>query len=267
MHRKSIVAHLRWWVLAGLVGLSFGFGKIPLPKQSQTVRTVVIDAGHGGKDSGAIGKYRTREKDVVLKIALAIGERIKSNYPEIRVIYTRRSDVFIELHERGAIANRNRADLFISVHANALAGRRDYFGTETYVMGLHKTEQNLDVARRENAVVLQEENYQDKYDGFDPKSPLAMIMFENYQNAYLQSSISFASKIERQFKRVGRTSRGVKQAGFIVLWETTMPSVLVETGYLSNPGEEAFLRSENGQQQIAGAVFKAFELYKEEREN
>lgn len=235
-----------------------------LPRESD-LKTVVIDPGHGGHDPGAIGKGGTREKAVVLAVGLELARQIKTAYPEMRVIMTRKSDVFVDLHERGAIANRNHADLFISIHANALS-RRDYYGTETYAMGLHKSEQNLEVAKRENAVILKEENYEKNYKGFDPSSPLAHIMLANYQNAYLANSLNLASKIEKQFTNADRVSRGVKQAGFIVLWTTNMPSVLVETGYLSNAAEERFLRSEEGQETIAKAIFKAFSQYKKERD-
>ncbi|MFT4032918.1 MAG: N-acetylmuramoyl-L-alanine amidase [Siphonobacter sp.] len=238
-----------------------------LPKE-ESLRTVVIDAGHGGKDPGAIGKHGVREKNVVLKIALGLGDLIKEHYPNVKVVYTRKTDVFVELHERGAISNRSKADLFISIHANALpSNRRDFYGTETYVMGLHKSEQNMAVAKRENAVILQEANYENKYKGFDPDSPLGMIMLENYQNAYLTSSLNFASKVEKSFKRADRLSRGVKQAGFIVLWETATPAVLIETGYLSNPMEEAFLNSEEGQTILSRAIYKAFDQYKREMDD
>jgi len=234
------------------------------PEGSGRVRTVVIDAGHGGKDPGCIGRI-VRESRIALKIALLVGRKIKLDMPQVRVIYTRTTDRFIELGERSAIANRNKADLFISIHCNASPSSSRVYGTETYTMGLHKTEGNLDVAKRENAVILKEENYQEKYKGFDPNSPLAHIMLANYQHAFMNNSINFAQKIERSFRRKAeRTSRGVKQAGFLVLWRTTMPSVLIETGYLTNPEEERYLASENGQEEIASAIVHAFREYKEE---
>nr|WP_198045072.1 N-acetylmuramoyl-L-alanine amidase [Spirosoma montaniterrae] len=230
------------------------------------LRTVVIDAGHGGKDPGCVGR-RTRESRVVLKLALQLGRKIKREMPNVRVIYTRSTDHFVELAERSAIANRNRADLFISIHCNASPSSSRVYGTETYTMGLHKTQGNLDVAKRENNVILQESNYQQTYKGFNPNSPLAHIMLANYQHAFMGSSINFAEKVERSFRRhADRKSNGVKQAGFLVLWRTTMPSVLIETGYLTNPTEELYLMSEDGQEQIAGAIFKAFAQYKEEIE-
>lgn len=230
------------------------------------LRTVVLDAGHGGKDPGCVGR-RTRESRVVLKLVLELGRRIKREMPNVRVIYTRASDHFVELAERSAIANRNRADLFISIHCNASPNSSRVYGTETYTMGLHKTQGNLDVAKRENAVILKETDYQQNYKGFNPNSPLAHIMLANYQHAFMGSSINFAEKVERSFRRnAERKSNGVKQAGFLVLWRTTMPSVLIETGYLTNPTEELYLMSDEGQEQIAGAIYKAFAQYKEEIE-
>lgn len=230
------------------------------------LRTVVIDPGHGGKDPGCMTR-RNRESRIVLKIGLQLARKIKSEMPNVRVILTRASDEFIDLAERAAIANRNRADLFISIHVNANPHSSKLNGTETYTLGLHKTEGNLEVARRENSVILKEDNYQQKYKGFDPNSPLAHIMLANYQHAFIGSSINFAEKVERSFRKTSdRVSRGVKQAGFVVLWRTTMPSVLVETGFLTNPTEEKYLASEEGQEEIAHSIFKAFEKYKEEIE-
>ncbi len=227
------------------------------------IKTVVIDAGHGGKDPGCHG-VKSNEKDITLAVALKVGKYIDELIPDVKVIYTRKKDVFIELDERAAIANRNGADLFISIHCNANTSTVPY-GTETYVMGLHKTDANLSVAQRENAVILEEENYAQKYDGFDPNSTEAYIIFSLYQNTNIGHSISLASKIEEQFsERVSRKSRGVHQAGFIVLFKTTMPSVLVETGFLTNREEEMFLNSEQGQDYLASAIFRAVRDYKEE---
>ncbi|HLL97024.1 MAG TPA: N-acetylmuramoyl-L-alanine amidase [Spirosoma sp.] len=234
---------------------------------SNQVRTIVLDAGHGGKDPGAHGRY-VKEKNINLDLILQLGKKIKANHPNIRVIYTRSTDHFVDLYERGAIANRNRADLFISIHCNASPSSSRVYGTETYTLGLHRTQSNLDVARRENAVILQEKNYQQTYKGFNPNSPLATIMLANYQHAFMASSINFAEKVERSFRRSAeRKSNGVKQAGFIVLWKTTMPSVLIESGYLTNPAEELYLKSDAGQEQIASAIYKAFVQYKEEIES
>ena len=226
----------------------------------------MLDAGHGGKDPGTHGRY-VKEKNINLELILQLGRKIKSKHPDIRVIYTRSSDHFVDLYERGAIANRNRADLFISIHCNASPSSSHVYGTETYTLGLHRTQRNLDVARRENAVILQEKNYQQTYKGFDPNSPLATIMLANYQHAFMGSSINFAEKMERSFRHnAERKSNGVKQAGFIVLWKATMPSVLIETGYLTNPAEEDYLRSDAGQDEMSTAIYKAFLQYKQEIE-
>ena len=233
---------------------------------STRLKTVVLDAGHGGRDPGCHGANYNESK-IALKIILLVGEKIKAEFPEVRVLYTRMKDVKIDLHERSAIANRNKADLFISVHCNSHPSSK-FVGTETYTMGLHKTNENLDVAKRENSVILQETNYKKTYNGFDPSSPLAHIMMANYQNAFMTNSIKLASKVERQFKKHdNRTSYGVKQAGFLVLWETAMPSVLIETGFLTNPEEEKYLASAEGQNEVANSIVKAFKLYKEEIEN
>jgi N-acetylmuramoyl-L-alanine amidase len=229
------------------------------------MKTVVIDAGHGGHDHGCSGK-KSKEKDVALKIALDLGKQIKAAYPDINVVYTRTTDVFIELHERAAIANRNKADLFICIHCNANTSTKPY-GTETYVMGLHKTEANLSVAKRENDVILMEDNYTAHYDGFNPNDPTAHIIFSLFQHAYMQQSINFASKVEAAFaSQGGRSSRGVKQAGFLVLWKTSMPAVLIETGFLTNAQEEDFLASTKGQSTISKCIFSAFDQYKAELE-
>jgi N-acetylmuramoyl-L-alanine amidase len=229
------------------------------------VRTVVIDAGHGGKDPGTLGKI-TQEKDVVLKIALKAGKYIETNLPEVNVLYTRKTDKYVDFQARADVANKNKADLFISVHANSIVGANAY-GTETFVMGLHKDNSNFEVAKRENSVILMDENYKEKYEGFDPNSPESYILFSLNQSAYQVNSLKFAQKVEDQFKnRVGRSSRGVKQAGFLVLWMTTTPSVLIETGFLSNSKEETFLASENGQDLIASGIYRAFKDYKKEIE-
>ncbi|GAB4007803.1 N-acetylmuramoyl-L-alanine amidase [Spirosoma sp. KCTC 42546] len=238
----------------------------PAENAPNQLRTIVLDAGHGGKDPGTHGRY-AKEKTINLELILQLGRKIKENHPNVRVIYTRSSDHFVDLYERGAIANRNRADLFISIHCNASPSSSRVYGTETYTLGLHRTQSNLDVARRENAVILQEKNYEQTYKGFNPNSPLATIMLANYQHAFIASSISFAEKLERSFRsNANRKSNGVKQAGFIVLWKTTMPSVLIESGYLTNREEEDYLRSEEGQDEMTDAIYKAFERYKQEIE-
>lgn len=230
------------------------------------VDVVVIDAGHGGKDSGTRGK-KILEKDVALKIALKVGSYIEKNIPGVEVIYTRKNDTYIPLDERANIANRAKADLFICIHANSMPGGKAT-GTETYVMGRHKDESNFNVAKRENSVILMDTDYKERYEGFDPNSPESYILFSLTQTAYQESSLLFAQKVEDQFKqRAGRASRGVKQAGFVVLWRTTMPSVLIETGFLSHPSEEQFLAGEKGQDLIASGIYRAFKDYKSEVES
>ena len=223
---------------------------------------VVIDAGHGGKDPGTVGR-RTREKDLTLAIALKTGKYIQERIPGVKVIYTRTDDTFIEIYKRAEIANRAKADLFISIHINGLSDRR-VRGAETYAMGIHMDEGNLQVAMKENAVITLEDDYTTRYQGYDPNSSESFIAFSLQQNLYLEQSLNFASYIQKQFsERIGLRDRGVKQAGFIVLWQTTMPSVLVEAGFSSNEEEEKLLMSAEGQDYIASAIFRAFRDYKE----
>ena len=237
----------------------------PLPHDSK-VDIVVIDAGHGGHDDGTHGRI-LKEKDLALSIALKVGNYIEKNIPGVKVIYTRKDDRYLALDERASIANKNKADLFICIHANANPNIKA-FGTETFVMGLHKDEGNLAIAQRENSVILMDENYEERYEGFNPNSPESYILFSLTQSAYQESSLKFAQKVENQFKeRVGRLSRGVKQAGFVVLWRTTMPSVLIETGFLTNSTEEKFLAGEEGQELIASGIYRAFKEYKNEVES
>ncbi len=238
---------------------------IGLGQASEGIKTVVIDAGHGGKDPGAMGK-NSKEKNIALSIALKTGAYIEKNFPDVKVIYTRKTDRFVPLHRRAEIANDAKADLFISIHCNANNSSRIY-GTETYVMGLHKSQANLEVAKLENASILQEEDYMETYEGFKPNSPEAYIIFSLYQHANLDQSLNFAAKVQKQFKdRVGLRDRGVYQAGFIVLFQTTMPGVLVETSYLSNAKDEKYLLSSEGQVFIASAIYRAFGEYKTEFE-
>lgn len=238
---------------------------VSIKNPTYRLKTVVIDPGHGGHDQGCSGS-KSLEKNVALSISLKLGALIEKTFPDVKVIYTRKTDVFVELHERAAIANRNNADLFICIHCNANPSSSPY-GTETYVMGLHKTEANLGVAKRENDVILLEDKYEQHYDGFDPADPASHIMFSLFQHAYMDQSILFASKCEEQFKTSKRSSRGVKQAGFLVLWKTSMPSVLIETGFLTNAKDESFLRSDEGQSTMAQSIFKAFSEYKSAMEN
>jgi len=235
-------------------------------KRLYRVQKVVIDAGHGGRDTGTTGRF-SNEKEIALEIALELGKTIKRYLKDVEVLYTRTDDSFPSLVDRADLANKNGADLFISIHCNSAPYSSKVYGTETYVMGLDKVAGNLEVAKRENRVILLEENYAENYEGFDPNSPESHILFSLYQNAYLDNSLSLAQKIEHQFKtRAGRRSRGVKQAPFWVLWKTSMPSVLVETGYLSNPNEEKDLNDKLKQSYIASGIFRAFRDYKQEIE-
>lgn len=233
------------------------------------MRTVVIDPGHGGKDPGNLGtgNFKKHEKHIALAISLKLGKYIKENFEDVQVIYTREEDEFIGLKERADIANKANADLFICIHANSNNSSAPY-GTNTYVMGLHKEKENLEVAKRENSTILMEDDYQVKYEGFDPQSPEANIILSMYQNAYLDQSLALAAKVQKQFKeRAKRRDRGVRQAGFVVLHQTTMPSILVETGFLTNKEEEKYLNSEKGQDYLASAIYRAFKDYKAEVES
>ncbi|MDQ3290424.1 MAG: N-acetylmuramoyl-L-alanine amidase [Bacteroidota bacterium] len=234
------------------------------PRRDNRVRTVVIDAGHGAHDNGCSGRF-SKEKDVALKVALELGKQIEENLPDVKVVYTRKSNVFVELIDRAGIANKNNADLFISIHCNS--GPAAAYGTETFTMGLHTSEANLKVAKRENSVILKEEGYKENYDGFDPNSPQSHILLSLRQSAYMDNSLRFAQKVEHQFvNRVNRKSRGVKQAGLIVLWKSAMPSVLIETGFLTNAAEEKYLNDKLGQSYIASGIYRAFKEYKQELE-
>lgn len=230
---------------------------------SYQIKTVVIDAGHGGHDTGCKGATGALEKNVTLSVALLLGKKINEAYPGIKVIYTRTTDKFLELHERTAVANRNGANLFISIHCNASTSRAPY-GTETFVLGLHKSDDNLDVAKRENSVITYEQNYQDNYDGFDPNAPETHIILNLNANANLEQSSLLAKKIQDQYTySLKRFNRGIKQAGFVVLYRATMPSVLTEIGFLSNYEEEKYLSHQDGQEDISNALFNAFKEYKE----
>ena len=255
MKQRPKVAKQR--VIAGciaLVTLCAAFAPAP------PTLTVVLDAGHGGKDPGNLGtgRYSTTEKDITLDVTLRIGEYIEENLPEVEVIYTRKDDSFPGLRDRVRIANEAQADLFISIHCDAFdnAGAR---GAGTYVMGMHKSEESLRVAMRENASMFSEEGYERNYDGFDPNDPDTYIALSLRQNVNLDASLTLGAAIQSQFReRVGRKDRGVKQAGFYVISYTTMPSALVELGFLTNPDEEDFLRSESGKAYMASAIYRAF---------
>lgn len=241
-----------------------GFAKPVLPAAKKKW-VVVIDAGHGGKDPGCHGK-KYKEKDVALSVALKLGKYLEENNKDIKVIYTRKTDVFIPLNERADIANRNHADFFICIHCNASRDKSAY-GSATYVMGLYKSEGNLEVSKRENASVLFEKDYKKTYDGFDPNSDEGNILFAMYQNMYLEQSLDLSAKIQKQYVgKAARTDNGVKQAGFLVLWKTAMPSLLTEIGFLTNPEEEKFIGSQKGQDKIAQCLFYATQNYIDDKE-
>ncbi|HET6557951.1 MAG TPA: N-acetylmuramoyl-L-alanine amidase [Prolixibacteraceae bacterium] len=225
---------------------------------------VVIDPGHGGKDPGAVNKA-IREKDIVLSIGLKLGKLINENHPDVKVIYTRSTDVFIPLIDRSRIANRNKADLFISIHANACP-TPSIRGTETFFLGPSNSDATRQLEQLENSVIFLEEDYKTTYDGFDPNSAESYIIFENVLSAYADQSLYFADAIQQQFKsRIQSPNRGVKQAGFLVLRQSTMPSVLVEAGFVSNQAEAKYLNSDEGQQQVAVSIFEAFKKFKGKR--
>ncbi len=240
-----------------------------VPDVTKSIDTVVIDAGHGGKDPGAVGK-KAKEKDIALSIALKLGKYIEDNIKGVEVIYTRKTDVLIPLHERANIANRNEADLFISIHVNGNT-KTSPKGTSSHILGLHRAEENLDVAIRENSVILLEEDYETTYEGFDPESLDSYIIFSVMANTYLKQSVEFASYVQDQFReRAGRVDRGVIQQGLIVLARSAMPGVLIETGFITNAEEEIYLMTKDGQEIIASAIYRAFKQYKnriEERSN
>ena len=262
--------------LSILLGISLLFPCYSSNETAFKIRTVVIDAGHGGRDPGT-SSGAIKEKDLALKIALKLGSYIENNFDDVKVLYTRKTDTYVQLWERASIANRNNANVFISVHLNAISNSSVY-GTETYAMGTHVATKNLsarkeeqhveeETIKRENEVILEEENFEENYDGYDPNDPATHIIFELFQSEYMEQSLLLASKIQDQFEtRVKRKNRGVKQAGFVVLYKTTMPSVLVETGFLSNSKERAYLNSDEGQTYLASGIYRAFSEYKTEIE-
>jgi len=227
------------------------------------IHTIVIDAGHGGKDPGAIGKVG-KEKDIALAIALKVGDYIEKNIPDVKVIYTRKTDEYPELYKRAEIANDAKADLFLSIHVNS-STRTTTSGTLTLVLGQHRADENFDVAVRENSVILLEDDYETTYEGFDPRSTESYIMFSLMQKTYFKQSIQFGEYVQDQFReRANRKDLGVREQGLLVLARTYMPGVLVETGFISNPEEEAYLLSDYGQDIIASAIYRGFREYKEE---
>lgn len=227
---------------------------------------VVIDAGHGGHDPGAMGKF-SKEKNINLNVALKLGKQIKRSCPDVKVIYTRERDVFIPLDRRAEIANNAKADLFISIHTDALANNRTARGSSTWTLGLAKSDDNLEVAKRENSVILYESDYQTRYAGFNPNSAESYIIFEFMQDKYMSQSVHLATLVQKHFRQTcQRTDRGVHQAGFLVLKASAMPSILVELGFISTPAEERYLNSEAGSTSLADGIFRAFLTYKREQE-
>lgn len=237
------------------------FTKLLFSQAGRMLKTVVIDAGHGGRDPGALGK-NSREKNINLTIALKLGKLIEKSMKDVRVIYTRKTDVLIPLHKRTKIANDNQADFFISIHCNSNTSSKIY-GAETYVMGLHKSQANLEVAKLENSSILKEDNDTDYYEGFNPNSAEAYIIFSLYQNTFFDYSLDLAARVQKQFKTItALRDRGVLQAGFLVLYRATMPGILIETGYLSNSKDEKYLLSDKGQTNIATSIYNALKEYK-----
>ncbi len=261
MHKRVAICFL---------ALTFGFlaAFMPKPTPKGTLQRIVIDAGHGGKDPGNLGtgKYKTTEKNITLDVALKLGSYINEQFPKVEVIYTRDGDTFPTLQDRVEVANDNNADLFISIHCDAFT-KPSASGSSSFVMGMHRSEEALRISMRENASIYMEEDYEEKYGFFDPKDPDTYIALTIRQNAYLEQSLNLSKKIQDQFReRVGRKDRGVKQAGYYVICFTTMPSILVELGFLTNPDEEKFLNSETGKDYMASALFRAFKEYKAEME-
>ncbi len=256
-------------ILLGLLSLLFA---VQVSARSvdnvSRIKCVVIDPGHGGKDPGAISRNgKFKEKNITLSVALELGKLIKENYPDIKVIYTRSTDKYVELAQRADIANRNKADLFISVHVNS-AKAVQARGTETFVMGAHKSQDNFEVCKLENSVIVIEDDYETKYEGFNPNSPESYIIFSLLQNIHQEQSIKYAAYVQNQFSKGPITvNRGVKQGGLLVLWRTTMPAVLTELGFISNSKDYAVLVTQDGQKQFARRLFNAFVSYKKDFES
>lgn len=252
------------WMLMLLFAVAWGsgacFSASAAPKRPFVL---VIDAGHGGKDAGAVGQL-TKEKDINLNVALELGRLVEKTCPDVKVIYTRKTDVFVTLQGRAEIANRNKADLFISVHTNSSpAGKAAPMGAETYTLGMHRAADNLEVAKRENSVITQESNYKQTYHNFDPRKSESYIIFEFLQDRNMQQSVDLARAIQRHYTSSGRRNKGVHQAGFLVLRATSMPSVLTELGFISNAEEEKFLHSRHGVETLARAIFDGFKAYRQ----
>jgi len=260
---------LRLIALTAIVGFIIpAIGMYPYSRLDGSIKRVVIDPGHGGHDSGngGTGRYKAKEKDISLEVSLMVGEYIKKNIPGVEVIYTRTTDKAVDLKERTAMANRMKGDLYISIHCNAHTTGAAY-GTETFVMGLSREQSNLEVAKRENSVIFLEDDYENKYEGFDPNNPVGAITAMISANSFLDQSVRFADLVETEFReKANRPSRGVKQSVLYVLDFTHMPSVLIELGFLTNKPEEDFLNTKNGKELMASAIYRAFKTYKEEHD-
>ncbi|EJX07614.1 N-acetylmuramoyl-L-alanine amidase, family 3, partial [gut metagenome] len=266
LHQISSMKQFKNYIV--FIAICIGFLITPLGIDTIKAKdfTVVIDPGHGGHDPGASGRI-SKEKSINLKVALKLGKQIQQKCPDVKVIYTRSKDVFIPLDRRAEIANNAKADLFISIHTNALANNRTFKGASTWTLGLAKSDANLEVAKRENAVILYENDYKTRYAGFNPNSSESYIIFELMQDKYMSQSVHLASLVQKQFKQsCQRIDRGVHQAGFLVLKASAMPSILVELGFISNPEEEKYLNSEAGSTTLANGIYRAFLTYKKEQE-
>ena len=251
-------------ILKGLVLvvlLLAGCTSLALAEEAKHRFTLVIDAGHGGHDPGAIGSF-SKEKNINLSVALAFGQLVEDNCPDVKVVYTRKRDVFVSLQRRADLANEHKADLFVSIHTNALPGGKTAYGSETYSLGMAKANENLAVAKRENAVITLESDYQRTYEGFDPNKAESYVIFEIMQDRYMRQSVDLAQCIQKQYKRAGRPDKGVHQAGFLVLRNTSMPSVLTELGFISTPAEEQYLNSPKGVSELSRSLYNGFLAYR-----
>ena len=249
------------WILKTVIACVMAVG-IQAAGAAEKRFTLVIDAGHGGRDAGALGNY-SKEKTINLNVALAFGKLVEQNCPDVKVVYTRKSDVFVPLHERANIANKNKANLFVSIHTNALPKGKRSRGLETYTLGMHRAGDNFDVAKRENSVILIENDYKQHYEGFDPRSSESYIMFEFLQDKNMAQSVELARLVQKNTcSTAQRTDKGVKQAGFLVLRETSMPSCLIELGFITTPDEEDYLNSTKGVQALGKGIYQAFVAYK-----
>ena len=261
-HRQSL--------LVTLLTLAFLYLSLPIlatkdvsETNSKMTFTLVLDAGHGGKDPGALGNGKGREKNINLAVTLAVGKLVEDNMKDVKVVYTRKTDVFVELDERANIANKAKADLFVSIHTNALPGKAQGRGSETYTLGMHRAADNLAVAKRENSVISLEKDFETRYEGFDPKSSESYIIFEFMQDQNMEKSVRLATLVQQQFRAVGRPDKGVHQAGFLVLRATSMPSCLIELGYITTASEESYLISDRGVNELAKSIYQAIKKYKE----